>query len=105
MKNSDVPQSNATHSENITPRPCSTAKHNANSLLKWDELHLSLQNVLPPDASYSYVVETYQEISDGNDDSPHFLLLSELILPMKMTLNSGWKRCLITACAHTVQQK
>ena len=51
--------------------PCSTAKHKVNSLLKWDELHPSLQKVLPPDDDYyySYVVETYQEI---NNDSPHF---------------------------------
>ena len=64
--------SNVTHSEeNITP-PCSIAKHKANSLLKWDELHPSLQKVLPPDDDYSYVVETYQEINSGIGDSPHF---------------------------------
>ena len=40
--------------------------------MKWDELHPSLQNVLPPDDDYSYVVETYHEINNEIGDSPHF---------------------------------
>ena len=47
-KHGDVP-SKGSHSEQSINPPCATAKHKVNSILKWDELHPSLQSVLPPD--------------------------------------------------------
>jgi hypothetical protein len=57
--------------QSISP-PCTSKSESKNPILKWNELHSSLQYVLPSDDDYSYVVETYQEIDDVAGDSPHF---------------------------------
>ena len=57
--------------QSISPPRKSKAR---NSVVKWNEIHPSLQYVLPPEDDYSYVVETYQEIGGVHvtGDSPHF---------------------------------
>ena len=41
-------------------------------MLTWNELPSSLKFVLPPSDDYSYVVEGYDVVPSGNNDSPHF---------------------------------
>ena len=63
-----------TGSRNTLPKQSLSRSHGKakNSVVKWNELHSSLQYVLPPDDDYSYVVETYQEVGSVTGDSPHF---------------------------------
>ena len=60
------------HNEQSISPTCTSKSKSKNAILKWNELHSSLQYALPPDDDYSYVVETYQEIDDVAGDSPHF---------------------------------
>ena len=62
---------NTPNEQSISP-PCTSESKAKNPIPKWNELHPSLQYVLPHDDDYSYVVETYQEIDDVAGDSPHF---------------------------------
>ena len=53
----DEHKSKCTPNEQSISPPCTSKSKAKNPILKWNELHSSLQYVLPPDDDYSYVVE------------------------------------------------
>ena len=47
-------------------------QQHSNMPKQWKDLNASLKQLLPPHEQYTYIIETYQESSESQEDAPHF---------------------------------